>query len=175
MQNEKADWANGADAESLDDGRQYLTFHLGGESYGVDILRVQEIKGWSAVTHVPNSPDYMLGVLNLRGEIIPIVDLRVRFGMAELEYLPTTVVIVLRVNGRSGVRRTMGIVVDGVSDVLNIAETMVKPTPDFGAVVNTEFISGLATVDGRMVMLIDIDRLLTSGDLTDEAFEESAA
>ncbi len=158
-----------------DEGHQYLTFHLAGESYGVDILRVQEIKGWTPVTHVPNSPDYMLGVLNLRGEIIPIVDLRVRFGMVEAEYLPTTVVIVLRVNSRRGGRRTMGIVVDGVSDVLNIGEAEVRPTPDFGAVVNTEYISGLATVDQRMVMLIDIDRLLTSGDLTDESLAESAA
>lgn len=156
-------------------GRQYLTLTLADETYGVDILRVQEIKGWTPTTHVPNSPDYMLGVLNLRGEIIPVVDLRVRFGMVDVAYAPTTVVIVLRVVGRR--ERTMGIVVDGVSDVLHVLDADIRPTPDFGTAVSTEYIAGLATAGERMIMLLDIDRLLAldelgSGPVQDEAEED---
>ncbi len=146
-------------------GNQYLTFTLGAEEYGVDILRVQEIKGWNPVTRIPNTPEYLRGVLNLRGAIVPIIDLRMRFHLEKVEYTPTTVVIVLSV--KSGDRqRTLGIVVDGVSDVLNVSEEGVKPTPDFGTTVHTEFISGLATVDEKMVMLLDIDRLLRLDELS---------
>ena len=138
---------------------QYLTFTLAGEEYGVDILRVQEIKGWTPVTHIPNAPDFLKGVLNLRGAIVPIVDLRVRFSLESIEYTPTTVVIVLSVVAE-GQERTFGIVVDAVSDVLNIPADEVRPKPDFGTVVDANFISGLATVNEQMVMLLDIDRLL---------------
>ena len=146
-------------------GSQYLTFTLGEEEYGVEILRVQEIKGWTPVTRIPNTPDYLLGVLNLRGAIVPIVDLRMRFHLDNVEYTPTTVDIVLSVKDEDR-QRTLGIVVDGVSDVLNVAEGGIKPTPDFGAAIHTEFISGLATVGDKMVMLLDIDRLLSQQELS---------
>lgn len=138
---------------------QYLTFSLANEEYGVDILRVQEIKGWTPVTHIPNAPAFLKGVLNLRGAIVPIVDLRVRFNLESIAYTPTTVVIVLSVVAE-GRERTFGIVVDAVSDVVNIAPGDIRPKPDFGTVVDADFISGLATVTEQMVMLLDIDRLL---------------
>lgn len=143
---------------------QYLTFTLADEHYGVDILRVQEIKGWTPVTRIPSAPDYLRGVLNLRGTIVPIVDLRLRFGLTDVEYAPTTVVIVLCVHTANGETR-LGIVVDGVSDVLNIAREEVKPAPDFGTLVQTEYIHGLADTDEGMVMLLDIDRLLSLREL----------
>ncbi|NOY62520.1 MAG: purine-binding chemotaxis protein CheW [Gammaproteobacteria bacterium] len=139
--------------------QQYLTFILNGEEYGVDILRVQEIKGWDTVTPIPNTPCYIKGVINLRGAVVPIVDLRERFGLDNIEYGATTVVIVLKViSGDSD--RTVGIVVDAVSDVHNVGEEEMKPSPDFGNSIDTNFISGLATVNEKMVIIIDIDRLL---------------
>lgn len=144
------------------DGNQYLTFLLAGEEYGVDILRVQEIKGWDTVTKIPNTPEYVKGVINIRGTIVPIIDLRQRFGLEEKVYGPTTVVIVLRVESDSG-ERTMGIVVDAVSDVYNIAGEEEKPAPDFGAEIDTEYVRGLATVDQKMVILLDIDQLIKHG------------
>ncbi len=146
--------------ESGDDAsNQFLTFSLANEEYGVDILRVQEIKGWTPVTIIPNAPDYLKGVLNLRGTIVPIVDLRMRFNLDTVEYTPTTVVIVLSLV-TEGRERTFGIVVDAVSDVLNIAATDIRPKPDFGTAVDADFINGLATVGDHMVMLLDIDCLL---------------
>jgi purine-binding chemotaxis protein CheW len=146
------------------DADQYLTFSLADEEYGVDILRVQEIKGWTPVTQIPNAPAFLKGVLNLRGTIVPIVDLRMRFNLKEIEYTPTTVVIVLSLL-TEGRERTFGIVVDAVSDVLNIATADIRPKPDFGTVVDADFINGLATVDEQMVMLLDIDRLLRPDEL----------
>ena len=139
--------------------KQVLTFTLGDETYGVDILRVQEIRGWSPVTRIPQSQAHVLGVLNLRGSIVPIVDLRMRFSLPRAEYTPLTVIIVLSVESPQG-RRDFGVVVDGVSDVVDIALAEVKPAPELGAQANTEFIAGLAAVSGRMVMLLDIDRLI---------------
>ncbi|MFO1349969.1 MAG: chemotaxis protein CheW [Gammaproteobacteria bacterium] len=141
---------------------QYLTFLLAGEEYGIDILRVQEIKGWGAVTPIPNMPLYILGVINLRGAVVPIVDLRKRFGLEGSAFGPTTVVIVVRVRGQ-GAERTMGMVVDGVSEVYNVAAAELKPPPDFGVAVDAEFVKGLATVDNKMVILLDIDHLLNTG------------
>ncbi len=146
------------------DGSQFLTFLLAGEEYGVDILRVQEIKGWNAVTPIPNTPEYIRGVINLRGTIVPIVDLRRRFGLEPMEYGPMTVVIVLKVM-REDKSRVMGIVVDAVSDVYNVQDESLKPAPDFGSVVNVDFVQGLATVDETMVIILDIDHLLNSGEL----------
>jgi len=144
------------------DADQFLTFVLASEEYGVDILRVREIKGWDSVTPIPNTPDYIKGVINLRGTIVPIVDLRQRFGMEEIEYGPMTVVIVLKIE--CGDRdRIMGIVVDAVSDVYDVPQEEMKSPPDFGNVVNTEFIRGLATVEEKMIIILDIDHLL-SGD-----------
>jgi len=145
---------------SVDDGaEQYLSFLLADEEYGVEILRVQEIKGWDQVTHIPNSPHFLCGVLNLRGTIVPIVDLRLRFDMPAREYTPTTVVVVLKVEGVT--ERTVGIVVDGVSDAHNVKPEEIKPTPDFGGSVSTEFIKGLVSLDENMMMILNVDRLLS--------------
>ncbi|MCI0507967.1 MAG: chemotaxis protein CheW, partial [Gammaproteobacteria bacterium] len=147
-----------------DNKNQYLTFILAGEEYGVDILQVQEIKGWDNVTKIPNAPLYIKGVMNLRGAIVPIIDLRQRFNLENLEYGLMTVVIVLKVNSE-GRERTMGIVVDAVSDVYDIAKEEMKPPPDFGDVISIEFLKGLATVDNKMVMILDIDHLLTRNEM----------
>lgn len=146
---------------SVEDGmQQYLTFELNGEHYGVEILRVQEIKGWDYVTPIPNTPPHMCGVLNLRGAIVPIVDLRLFFEMSFKSYTKTTVVVVLRVEGVTP--RTVGIVVDAVSDAHNVHPEDVRETPDFGDVVSTAFISGITRIDDNMVMLLDVDKLLSS-------------
>ena len=146
------------------DAEQFLTFVLAGEEYGVDILRVQEIKGWDAVTQIPNTPEYIRGVINLRGTIVPIIDMRLRFNLEPMEYGPMTVVIVLKVEGGEK-SRTMGIVVDGVSDTYNIPDDAIKPSPDFGAAVDTAFVHGLATVDEKMVIILNIDQMLNSKEL----------
>lgn len=138
---------------------QYLTFFLNGEEYGVDILRVQEIKGWDTVTPIPNTPPFIRGVINLRGTIVPIVDLRLRFGLAAIEYTKTTVVVVVRIKTEQK-ERTMGFIVDAVSDVYNVTPDQVRPTPDFGGVIKADFAKGLATVDDKMVILLDIDKLV---------------
>jgi purine-binding chemotaxis protein CheW len=152
---------------------QVLTFVLGAETYGVDILRVQEIRGWSAVTRIPNSPPHVLGVLNLRGSIVPIVDLRKRFELAQAEYTAVTVVIVLTVRSGAG-RREFGVVVDGVSDVVDVEAAAVQPTPDMGARAATDHIRGLVSIAGRMVVLLDIDRLL-GAQLTEPAAGDPGA
>lgn len=152
---------------------QVLTFTLGDETYGVDILRVQEIRGWSPVTRIPQAPAHVLGVLNLRGSIVPIVDLRMRFNLERAEYTALTVIIVLSVESAVG-RRDFGLVVDGVSDVIDVPATEVKPPPEFGEQVSTEFIEGLAAVSGRMLMLLDIDKLI-GGDVAEVAPLPAAA
>lgn len=139
---------------------QFLTFKLDNEAYGVEILRVQEIKGWTPVTRIPNTPKYMQGVLNLRGTIVPIVDMRMRFKLKHADYTPITVVIVLSVKSETG-ERVIGLVVDSVSDVIDVEANDVKPTPDFGTSLNTKFINGIATSNGAMVMLLDVDKLLS--------------
>lgn len=149
------------------DGDQYLTFMLAGEEYGVDILRVQEIKGWDSVTPIPNTPEYIRGVINLRGTIVPIVDLRCRFNLETVEYGPVTVVIVLRVDDPDGGKsRVMGLVVDAVSDVYNVPEEAIKAAPDFGSVVDVNFVQGLATLDESMVIVLNIDRLLNAEEMS---------
>jgi purine-binding chemotaxis protein CheW len=153
--------SNSADLieQKEDASEQYLTFLLGDEEYGVEILRVQEIKGWDSVTRIPNSPHYLCGVLNLRGTIVPVVDLRLRFGMPALAYTPTTVVVVLKVDGIT--QRTVGIVVDGVSDAHNVLPEDIKPAPDFGKSINTDFITGLVSIEENMMMILNIDSLLS--------------
>ena len=141
------------------ESRQVLTFVLGNETYGVDILRVQEISGWSAVTKIPHAPAHVLGVLNLRGSIVPIVDLRMRFALDRAEYTAVTVIIVMSVVTPSG-RRDFGVVVDGVSDVVDVNSAEVKPAPELGERGATDFLLGLVTVADRMVVLLDIDRLI---------------
>jgi purine-binding chemotaxis protein CheW len=139
--------------------RQVLTFCLGTESYGVDILRVQEIRGWSPVTRIPKSPDHVLGVLNLRGSIVPIVDLRVHLNLERVEFTAITVIIVLSVVTAAG-RSEFGLVVDSVSDVVDINVGDMKETPNLGGQLNSDFIQCLATVADRMLILLDVDALL---------------
>jgi len=145
---------------------EFLTFMLHGEEYGVDILRVQEIKGWDAVTAVPNMPEYVRGVINLRGTIVPVIDMRRRFDLEVLEYSETTVVIVLRILTEGHADRTMSIVVDGVSDVYQVEASNLKASPDFGGDIDTEFVKGIATVDKKMIVLLNIDHMLNSKELS---------
>jgi Chemotaxis signal transduction protein len=149
---------------SADMNDQYLTFIMAGEEYGVDILCVQEIRGWESATPIPNAPSHIKGVINLRGTIVPIVDLRQCFGLESIEYTAVTVVIVLKVNTHDG-DRIIGIVVDAVSDVYALSENDMRATPDLGSAVNTEFIRGLVTVEEKLVILLDIDKLLTLDDV----------
>lgn len=148
------------------EGSQFLTFMLAGEEYGIDILRVQEIKGWDTVTPIPNAPEYIRGVINLRGTIVPIIDMRRRFNLEAIEYGPLTVVIVLKVmNANNENSRVMGVIVDAVSDVYNFDDEDIKPAPDFGSVVDVDFLQGLATMQENMVIILDIDHLLNSNEL----------
>ena len=139
---------------------QFLSFTLGDEEYGVDILRVQEIRSWEPVSRIPNVPSYEKGVVNLRGAIVPIVDLRERFGLGHLEYTPLTVVVVLQTQTEAGHTRIMGVVVDSVSDVVDIDQKTIQDAPNFGTKVSTEYINGLASVNERMLMLLDVEKLL---------------
>jgi len=139
---------------------QQLTFNLAGEEYGVDILSVREIRGWARVTRIPQTPEYLLGVLNLRGAIVPIMDLRLRFGLQRESYGDDTVVIIVAI-----AERLFGIVVDAVSDVVDIDPAAIKPVPDMGAVVDTRYLKGLATHVERMVMLLDVEKLMRPEDV----------
>jgi purine-binding chemotaxis protein CheW len=138
---------------------QVLTFVIGEATYGIDIPCVQEIRGWSPVTPLPQSPADVLGVLNLRGAIVPVLDLRLKFGSANVQYTPVTVIIVVSVMSAKG-RREFGMVVDGVSDVIDIAAQDVKHAPDLGGGTSGTYIRGLLPVAGRMVVLLDIELLL---------------
>lgn len=140
--------------------QEYLTFVLGDESYGIEILKVQEIRGYDAVTKIANTPDFIKGVVNLRGLIVPIVDLRIKFGLGKVVYDEFTVVIILNLNGR-----VVGIVVDGVSDVMNLNGSQVRTVPDIVASIDTKYITGLATVDEKMFILVDIEKLMNSQEM----------
>ena len=143
---------------------EFLTFKLGGEEYGIDIPKVQEIRGYEAVTRIANAPSFIKGVVNLRGVIVPIVDLRVKFGLGEARYDAFTVVIILNVAGR-----VVGAVVDSVSDVLELDEKQIKPAPEFNSLLDAGYITGLGTVESgegeRLLILVDIERLMSSPDM----------
>lgn len=140
--------------------REYLTFRLGNEEYGIDILKVQEIRGYDAVTAIANAPAFIKGVINLRGIIVPIVDLRIKFNVKAAHYDQFTVVIILNIG-----KRVVGAVVDSVSDVLTLCGEQVKAAPQFATTLDTEYITGLGTVDERMLILVDIERLMSSADM----------
>ena len=159
---------NGATAE------QYLTFRLGNETYGLNILRVKEIRGWVPVTGIPQSPPHVLGILNLRGAVVPIVDLRRRFELASADFTPVTVVIVLSLQSASGAVRECGVVVDSVSDVVDLDAAAIRPAPALHGHSLANFILGVAESDDRMVMLMDIEGLLQQ-DLADAASSTKAA
>ena len=139
---------------------EYLTFTLGDEEYGIDILKVQEIRGYDAVTKIANTPDFIKGVINLRGTIVPIVDLRIRFNLGKVEYDEFTVVIILNVSDR-----VVGIVVDGVSDVIALTADQLKHAPEFSASLDMQYITGLGTVDERMIIVMDIEKLMAGRDM----------
>lgn len=141
-------------------GREFLTFRLGAEEYGIDILKAQEIRGWETPTAIANTPPFIKGVINLRGTIVPIVDMRIKFGLGEPKYDAFTVVIILSV-----ARRVLGIVVDAVSDVITLGTEQIRPAPEFGGQLDTRFITGLGTVGERMLILVDIERLMSSDDM----------
>ncbi|HYG42941.1 MAG TPA: chemotaxis protein CheW [Bordetella sp.] len=145
-----------------DVGSEFLVFTLGEEEYGIDILKVQEIRGYdaAAVTRIANVPAFIKGVTNLRGIIVPIVDLRIKFKLGSVEYNEQTVVIILNLD-----HRVVGIVVDGVSDVLMLNAGQVRAAPEFGASLSTEYLTGLGTIDDRMLILVDIEKLMTSEEM----------
>lgn len=176
MEEQKDTGAEIKNASHLDEvGDQYLTFTLAGEDYGIDILRVQEIRGWDETTRLPNMPDYVRGVVNLRGNIVPVYDLRLRFNMPFREYTKNTVVIVIRTEESLG-GKSIGIIVDAVADVLHGHHINITESPDFGGQSVTKAISGLATFDGKMVVLIDVDRLVTEElSIADESVEVQEA
>jgi purine-binding chemotaxis protein CheW len=152
---------------------QYLTFQLAGQTYGVEILRVQEIKGWEKPTRLPHSPEHVQGVINLRGAVVPIVDLRRRFGLGETEYGRTTVVIVVKVDTARG-ELTAGIVVDAVCEVCNISADNLRPPPEVGSAIDSDFVRGLAMVGDGMLVLLDVVHLINRT-LTDPASTPKAA
>ncbi|MCO7261235.1 chemotaxis protein CheW [Dickeya zeae] len=141
-------------------GQEFLIFTLGDEEYGVDILKVQEIRGYDQVTRIANTPEFIKGVTNLRGVIVPIVDLRIKFMQQEVDYDDNTVVIVLNLG-----QRVVGIVVDGVSDVLSLTTEQIRPAPEFAVTLSTEYLTGLGSLGERMLILVDIERLLSSEEM----------
>jgi len=141
-------------------GREFLTFRLGAEEYGIDILKVQEIRGYDTVTQIANSPDFIKGVTNLRGIIVPIIDLRLKFNLGRADYDQFTVVIILNLSDR-----VVGIVVDSVSDVLSLTSDHIRPAPEFGSAVDTRYVTGIGALDSRMLILVDIERLMSGADM----------
>lgn len=135
--------------------RELLTFTIGAEEYCIDILKVQEIRGYDNVTRIANTPEFIKGVLNLRGNIVPIIDLRLKLGLGTPTYDETTVVIILNM-----AQRVLGAVVDGVSDVISLDETAIRPAPEFGSVLDTQYVLGLAPHEDRMLILVDIEKLI---------------
>lgn len=139
---------------------EFLAFTLGKEEYGIDILKVQEIRGYETVTRIANAPAFIKGVVNLRGAIVPIVDMRIKFNLADPTYDQFTVVIILNVGGR-----VVGMVVDGVSDVISLTPEQVRPSPDFSSDLDTGYIFGIGTLNERMLILVDIEKLMGSRDM----------
>lgn len=151
---------NAAATGTSQESSEFLTFTLGQEEYGIDILKVQEIRGYNAVTAIANAPAFVKGVINLRGTIVPIVDLRIKFNLGNVEYDQFTVVIILNI-----MSRVVGAVVDSVSDVLRLNVDQVKGAPEFGSAMDTKYITGIGAVDERMLILIDIEKLMVSQDM----------
>ena len=141
-------------------GQEFLIFTLGDEEYGIDILKVQEIRGYDQVTRIANTPAFIKGVTNLRGVIVPILDLRVKFAQEDVIYNENTVVIVLNFENR-----VVGIVVDGVSDVLSLTQDQIRPAPEFAVTMSTEYLTGLGSLGDRMLILVDIEKLLSSEEM----------
>ena len=143
---------------------KYLTFTLAEEEYGIGILKIKEIIGMLPITSVPQTPDFVKGVINLRGKVIPVIDLRLRFGMGEIDYTERTCIIVVEIDGQAGTV-LIGIVVDSVSEVLNVKGEDVEDTPTFGTKLDTEYILGMAKMEGGVKILLDINRVLSGEEL----------
>ena len=141
-------------------GSEFLAFTLGKEEYGIHILKVQELRGYETPTRIANAPDFIKGVVNLRGIIVPIVDMRIKFNLGTPTYDQFTVVIILNINGR-----VVGMVVDSVSDVITLSSDQIKPAPEMGTALNTDYLIGLGTLEQRMLILVDIDRLMSSSEM----------
>jgi purine-binding chemotaxis protein CheW len=141
-------------------GREYLAFTLGQEEYGIDILKVQEIRGYDAVTRIANAPAFIKGVINLRGIIVPIVDMRIKFNLGASTYDQFTVVIILNIGAR-----VVGMVVDSVSDVIKLPTEEIRPAPEMGTTLDTDYLIGLGTLEQRMLILVDIEKLMTSEEM----------
>jgi len=139
---------------------EFLAFTLGKEEYGIDILKVQEIRGYESVTRIANAPEFIKGVVNLRGTIVPIVDMRIKFNLGAPVYDQFTVVIILNIDGR-----VVGMVVDSVSDVTTLAPDQIRPAPEMGTVFNANYLIGLGTIEERMLILVDINKLMTSSEM----------
>ncbi|BBL35824.1 chemotaxis protein CheW [Nitrosomonas stercoris] len=139
---------------------EFLIFRLGKEEYGIEILKVQEIRGYDTITHIANAPEFIKGVINLRGVIVPIIDMRIKFNLGTAHYDQFTVVIILNLSGR-----IIGVVVDGVSDVIHLNMEQLRPAPEFGGVIDTEYIIGLGTLEERMLILVDIEKLMSSSEM----------
>lgn len=158
------DSRNGPGKKVIAQEGKYLTFSLSNEEYGIGILKVKEIIGMMSITPVPQTPEFVKGVINLRGKVIPVIDLRLRFAMPEAEYAERTCIIVVEIEGDAG-KFQIGIVVDSVSEVLNIKATEIEETPAFGTKLNTDYILGMAKMEGSVKILLDIDRVLTAAEL----------
>ncbi|MGJ8670413.1 MAG: chemotaxis protein CheW [Oceanococcus sp.] len=160
--------AQGAGAESGEGPREeFLSFRLGGEEYGVDILKVQEIRSYDTVTRLPEAPDYIKGVINLRGTIVPVIDMRLKLKLGKADFDKHTVMIILNVSDK-----VIGMVVDGVSDVITLAASQIRPPPEFNGDLDTRYITGLGAVEDRMLILVDIECLMSASDLA--VLEEAA-
>jgi len=152
--------ASGSSAATGMSRLEVVTFKLGEEEYGIDIQKVQELRGYDAVTRIANAPEYIKGVVNLRGIIVPIIDMRIKFKLGEPTYDQFTVVIVLNIGGR-----VVGMVVDSVSDVITLTGEQIKPAPEMGSVLDADYLIGLGTLEERMLILVDIDRLMSSEEM----------
>jgi len=154
--------AHGATSAAATGSRplEFLAFTLGEEEYGIDIQKVQELRGYDAVTRIANAPEFIKGVVNLRGIIVPIIDMRIKFALGTPSYDQFTVVIVLNIGGR-----VVGMVVDSVSDVITLGAEQIKPAPEMGAALDTDYLIGLGTLEERMLILVDIDRLMSSEEM----------
>ncbi|TAL29785.1 MAG: purine-binding chemotaxis protein CheW [Spirochaetes bacterium] len=161
--------AQSARVEKTEEENQFVTFMIGGETYGVEVLKVQEIIGMTQITHVPNTMVFMKGVINLRGSVVPVVDMRIKFAMEERDYDAFTVIIIVEVR-----ERMIGMIVDSVSDVVGIPVKGIQDTPHFSAHIETDFISGIGQVEDKLVIILDVDRILSTQEISEMDRERSS-
>lgn len=161
---------NQTTSHSSNASQEFLVFTLGDEQYGIDILKVREIRGYENVTTIANTPDFIKGVINLRGVIVPVIDLRIKFALEMAEYGDQTVMIIVDIGDR-----IVGMVVDSVSDVMTLTADQIKPAPTMGMSLSSDYIAGLGSIEDRMIVLMDVDALLTSREMAAVAQQGSAS